>query len=47
MAGVDTRQGRDCLCSAGDAMRRLTAKDYAVDAVIAWGTPLEIWCRTC
>ena len=38
MAGVDTRQGRDCLCSAGDAMRRLTAEDYAVDAVIAWGT---------
>lgn len=33
MAGVDTRQGGDSLCSAGEVMRRLTAKDYAVDAV--------------
>ena len=46
MVGVDTRQGRDCLCSAGEVMRRLTAKDYAVDAVTMAKALVGAWlCR--
>ena len=46
MAGVDTRQGRDCLCSSGEVMRRLTAEDYAVDAVTAAKSLVGAWlCR--
>ena len=46
MAGVDTRQGRDCLCSVGEVMRRLTTKDYAVDAVTGAKALVGAWlCR--
>ena len=46
MAEVDTRQGRDCLCSAGEVMRRLTAEGYAVDAVTAAKALVGAWlCR--
>ena len=46
MAGVDARQGRDCLCSAGEVMRRVTAEDYAVDAVTAAKALVGVWlCR--
>jgi len=44
--GVDTRQGRDCLCSAGEMMRRLVPTDYAVDAVTGAKALVGAWlCR--